>query len=168
MFMSGGLNPIGIAVLVAVAAGSFWAGSALKQAEWTEDKNAALELQAELNQQSEDERKALNKQVLGLQIDLEQAERNTERMSDEIQDAINRAAVVTTFTPAVPAACPAVRCPVVDTTQHYRLFNCAINNSCQTISPTGETRLGDARLQRTDFTAGMDGTSRPYDRSRAF
>ena len=163
MFMSGGLNPIGIAVLVAVAAGGFWTGSSLKQASWDRATNKALVLQQELNQQSEDERKALNKQVMGLQIDLEQAERNTERMSDEIQDAINRAAVVTTFTPAVPAACP-----VVDAVQHYRLFNCAINNSCQTISPTGETRLGDARLQRTDFTAGMDGTSRPYDRSRAF
>jgi len=165
---TGGLNPIGIAVLALAAIGGFWAGSSLKQAAWDRAENKALVLQQELDQQSEDERKALNKQVLGLQIDLEQAERNTERMSDEIQDAINRAAVVTTFTPAVPAACPVVRCPVVDAVQHYRLFNCAINNSCQTISPTGETRLGDARLQRTDFTAGMDGTSRPYDRSRAF
>ena len=164
----GFLETYKIAVLVAVLLVGFWAGSSLKQAAWDRAENKALVLQQELNQQSEDERKALNKQVLGLQIDLEQAERNTERMSDEIQDAINRAAVVTTFTPAVPAACPAVRCPVVDTTQHYRLFNCAINNSCQTISPTGETRLGDARLQRTDFTAGMDGTSRPYDQSRAF
>ncbi len=166
MFMSGGLNPIGIAVLVAVAAGSFWAGSALKQAEWTEDKNAALELQAELNQQSEDERKALNEQVMELQIELDQEERNSERMKDEIQDAINRATVVKPAPGKAPRGCPV--CNIVDTTEHYRLFNCAINNSCQTISPTGETRFGDASLPRTVPASGVDGASRPYDQSRAF
>ena len=168
MFMSGGLNPIGIAVLVAVAAGGFWTGSSLKQASWDRATNKALVLQQELNQQSEDERKALNKQVMGLQIDLEQAERNTERMSDEIQDAINRAAVVTTFSPAVPAACPAVRCPVVDAARHYRLFNAAISNSLGEVSPSGETRLSNASLPGAVPASGMDGTSRPDYSDRAF
>ena len=158
----GFLQTYKIAVLVAVAAGSFWAGSALKQADWTEDKNASLELQAALTAQSDAERKILNELNLQLQLDLEQAERNTERMSDEIQDAINRAAVVTTFTPAVPAACPAVQCPVVDTAEHYRLYNCAVRNSCQTVSPSGATRLSDASLPGSDSVAEVDGRSGPY------
>ena len=165
---TGGLNPIGIAVLALAAIGGFWAGSSLKQAAWDRAENKALVLQQELNQQSEDERKALNKQVLGLQIDLDQAERNTERMSDEIQDAINRAAVVTTFTPAVPSACPTVRCPVVDAAQHYRLFNDAIGNTLGEVSPYGSTRLSNASLPRAVPASGVDGSSRPYDQSRAF
>ncbi|KKK89924.1 hypothetical protein LCGC14_2728210, partial [marine sediment metagenome] len=154
---TGGLNPIGIAVLALAAIGGFWAGSSLKQAAWDRAENKALVLQQELDQQSEDERKALNKQVLGLQIDLEQAERNTERMSDEIQDAINRAAVVTTFSPAVPKDCPAVRCNIVDAAKHYRLFNDAINNTLEEVSPTGSTRLGNASLPRAVPASGVDG-----------
>ena len=165
---TGGLNPIGIAVLALAAIGGFWAGSSLKQAAWDRAENKALVLQQELDQQSEDERKALNKQVLGLQIDLEQAERNTERMSDEIQDAINRAAVVTTFTPAVPAACPAVRCNIIDAAQHYRLFNDAIGNTLGEVSPTGSTRLGDAGLPRAGSAPGVDGASGPDYSNGAF
>ena len=165
---TGGLNPIGIAVLALASIGGFWAGSSLKQAAWDRAENKALVLQQELDQQSEDERKALNKQVLGLQIDLEQAERNTERMSDEIQDAINRAAVVTTFSPAVPKDCPAVRCNIVDAAKHYRLFNDAINNTLEEVSPTGSTRLSNASLPRAVPASGVDGASRPYDQSRAF
>ena len=166
--MISGINPIGIAALAVVALGSFWAGSSLKQAAWDRAENKALVLQQELDQQSEEERKALNKQVLGLQIDLEQAERNTERMSDEIQDAINRAAVVTTFTPKVPAACPAVRCNIIDAAQHYRLFNDAIGNTLGEVSPYGSTRLSNASLPRAVPASGVDGASGPDYSNGAF
>ena len=161
-----GLNPIGIAVIVVIAAGSFWAGSALKQAEWTEDKNAALELQVELDAQSDKERRILNEKNLKLQIDLEQAERNTERLSDEIQDAINRASVVKPSPVKTPRGCPV--CNIVDTAEHYRLFNCAVRNSCQTVSPTGSTRFGNASLPRAVPASGVDGTSGPDYRNGAF
>ncbi len=162
-----GLNPIGIAVIVVVAAGSFWTGSALKQSAWNEAENAALKLQVELDQRSEDERRELNEKNLLLQLDLEEANRNTERMSDEIQDAINRASVVRTVIVKAPKGGPVV-CPVVDAAEHYRLFNCAVRNSCQTVSPTGSTRFGDAGLPRPGTAPGVDGTSGPDYSNGAF
>ena len=151
-----------IAVLVAVLLFGFWAGNALKQAAWDRADNTALELQAELDEQSDAERKVLNELNLQLQLDLEQAERNTERMANEIQDAINRASVVTTFTPKAPQNCPVVRCNVVDAAQHYRLFNAAISNTIEAVPDAGKTRLGDARLPGSVSVTGVDGSSRPY------
>ena len=158
--MINGLNPIGIAVLVVVAAGSFWGGSALKQAEWTEDKNAALELQAELTAKSDVERRELNEKNLELQLDLEEAERNTERMANEIQDAINRASVVKPSPVKTPMGCPV--CNIVDVAEHYRLFNAAVSNTIEAIPDAGETRLSDASLPESDLAAEVDGRSRPY------
>ncbi len=163
--MINGLNPIGIAVIVVVAAGSFWAGSALKQSEWNEAENAALKIQVELDEQSDAERRELNKKNLQLQLGLEEAERNTERMRDEIQDAINRASVVTTFTPKTSADCPVVRCNVIDAAKHYKLFNAAISNTLETVPDAGETRLSDASLSGSDSTTGVDGSSRPYNKA---
>ncbi|KKL53221.1 hypothetical protein LCGC14_2277600 [marine sediment metagenome] len=157
--MINGLNPIGIAVLVVVAAGSFWGGSALKQAEWTEDKNAALELQAALTAKSDVERRELNEKNLLLQLDLEEAKRDTERMRDDVQDAINRASVVKTFTVKTPQDCPALRCNIVDAAEHYRLFNAAISNTLEALPDAGETRILDARLRGAYFTPPMDGLS---------
>ena len=157
-----GLNPIGIAVIVVVAAGSFWTGSSLKQAKWDRADKAALELQAELNEQSDAEQRILNEKNLELELDLEQAKRNTERMRDEIQDAINRASVVTTFSPKVPQDCPVVRCNIVDAAEHYRLFNAAVSNTIETVPDAGETRFGDASLSGSDSATGVDGSSRPY------
>ena len=162
--MINGLNPIGIAVIVVVAAGSFWAGSSLKQAKWDRVENAALEYQAKLKQQSDEERRILNKHNLQLELDLEQAKRNTERMRDEIQDAINRASVVTTFSLKAPQDCPIVRCNVVDAAEHYRLFNAAISNTLEAVPDAGETRLSDASLSGSDPAAGVDGSSRPYNK----
>ena len=157
-----GLNPVGIAVLVIVAVASAWIASSLKQAEWDRADKAALVLQAELKEQSDEERKILNEKNLKLEIDLEQEKRNTERMANEIQDAINRASVVTTFSPKVPQDCPVVRCNVVDAAEHYRLFNAAVSNTIETVPDAGETRFGDASLSGSDSATGVDGSSRPY------
>ena len=157
-----GLNPLGIAALVAVAVASAWIASSLKQAEWDRADKAALVLQAELKEQSDEERRELNEKNLLLQLDLEEAERNTERMANEIQDAINRASVVTTFTPKVPQNCPTVQCNVVDAAEHYRLFNAAISNTLEAVPDAGETRLGDAYLPGSDSVAEVDGRSGPY------
>ncbi len=166
--MISGINPIGIAALAVVAIGSFWAGSSLKQASWDRATNKALVLQQELNQQSEEERRILNEANLQLQLELEQAERNIGRMADEIQDAINRATVVTTYSPETPKDCPAVRCNIVDAARHYRLFNDAITNTLEEVSTSGSTRFGDARVPGAVPASGVDGPGRPYDRSRAF
>ena len=154
-----GLNPLGIAALVAVAVISAWIASSLKQAAWDRADKAALVLQAELKEQSDEERRELNEKNLQLQLDLEEAERNTERMANEIQDAINRASVVTTFTPKTPQNCPTVRCNVVDAAEHYRLFNAAISNTLEAIPDAGETRVLDARLRGAYFTPPLDGLS---------
>lgn len=153
------INQYKIIVLVVVLLVGFWAGSALKQAAWDRADKAALVLQVKLDAQSDAERQVLNEFNLQLQLDLEQSERNSERMRDEIQDAINRAAVVKTFTPAVPKACPAVRCNMVDAAQHYRLFNSAISNTLEALPDAGETRFSDARMRGAYFTPPLDGLS---------
>ncbi len=162
------INQYKIIVLVGMLLVGVWVGSALKQAAWDRADKAALVLQAELDAQSDAERQVLNEFNLQLQLDLEQAERNTERMSNEIQDAINRASVVKTFTVKTPQDCPVLRCNIVDTAEHYRLFNCAVRNSCQTVSPSGVTRLSDASLRRASSVAGVDGAGRYYNEDRSF
>jgi len=156
------VNWVRLSLLGAALVLAFAAGSKLKQAEWNRANIAAFEIQAELGAQSDAERRILNEQNLKLELDLEQSKRNTERMRDEIQDAINRASVVTTFTPQAPQNCPTVRCNVVDAAQHYRLFNSAISNAIEAVPDAGETRLGDASLSGSDPITRMDGSSRPY------
>ena len=159
----GGLNPVGVAVLVVALLGGFWAGSSLKQAQWDRAENKALELQAELRQQSDEERKVLNEQNLALQVGLEESQRKAEQFNEELQNEINRIPVTTTFTVTTAVNCPVVQCNIPDAREHYRLFNCAINNACETLPDASKTDLGNVRLSRSDFFAGMDGGSGPDD-----
>jgi len=126
----GGLNPVGIAVLVAALLGGFWAGNSLKQAQWDRAENKALELQAELRRQSDEERKVLNEMNLALQVGLEESQREAEQFNEELQNEINREPVTTTFTVTTSDNCPVVQCNIPDARSHYRMFNCAINNAC--------------------------------------
>ena len=157
----GGLNPVGVAVLVVALLGGFWAGSSLKQAQWDRAENKALELQAELRRQSDEELKVLNELNLALQVGLEESQRKAEQFNEELQNEINREPVTTTFTVTTSDECPVVQCNIPDARQHYRLFNCAINNACETLSDASDADIGNVRLSRSDFTAGLDGGSGP-------
>ena len=164
----GGLNPVGIAVLIAALLGGAWAGSSLKQAQWDRAENKALKVQQELLRQSEEERNKLNDEVLESQLRLEHAEHKVEVMSEEIQNAINREPVVTTVTVETSKDCPVVKCNIPDAAQHYRLFNCGINNSCETVPAAGKAGRGDAAVPQTSIFTSLDEINGLDEQSQSF
>ena len=157
----GSLNPLGIVALIGLFGFGFWSGSCTIQAQWDRAQNKALEKQQELEAQSESERRALNAQVMELTLNLESAALEAARLSEDIQNAINRAPVVRTIEVAG-------ECHVPDSREHYRLFNCAIRNSCKALPDAGEADLRDATVPGSDSITGLDGVHRPEYSSTAF
>jgi len=150
-------NYIRLGVLGLILILTFLAGSKMKQAQWDRAKVKALELHQQLKDQSEAERKALNEQVFELQISLENEELKATRLNDELQIAINREPVVTTISVSTSDDCPVVKCNIPDVGIHYRLFNCAISNSCETLPDASETNLSNDPVPIANSFTLMDG-----------
>ncbi len=124
------------AAIAAVFAAGFSTGGNRVQAKWDKAENLALKQQVLLVQQAEEERDFANSRLFENQLSLEDAELKAERLNDDLQTEINRA-VVTTISVSTDN-CPAVTF-TVDPAVHFRLFNCAINNSCEAVPPADQT-----------------------------
>ena len=161
-------NWIRLGILGVILAGTFSAGSKFKQAQWDRAENEALKLQQVYRQNAEKERDLLNSQVFELQISLEDEELKAARLNDALQIEINHLPVVTTVTVETSDGCPVVQCNIPNAGSHYRLFNCAINNSCETLPATSETNLSDGLMSRSDFFAQMDGIYGFVDKDFSF
>ncbi len=155
----------GLGILLTIA---FATGSNLKQAKWDRAVVEALELQDELNDQSDAERKVLNDQVFELQVDLADAELEAERLNDDLQIEINREPVVTTISVSTSDNCPVVQCNIPDVRAHFRLFNCAISNSCKTLPDAGEASISDGAVSRSDSFTFVDGVYGRDNQDRSF
>ena len=148
---------IAAAVVLIIFFAGFKQGSARVQSRWDKSENAALTQQQNLRIQAEKERDLANSILLDKQIALENAELEAQRFNDELQIAINREPVVTTVSVSTSDDCPVVQCNIPDAGSHFRLFNCAINNSCETLSPADQASLSDGTMPRPDSLASMDG-----------
>ena len=164
----GPANYIRLGILGAVLIGAFLAGGKMRQAQWDRAENEALKLQQVYRQNAEEERDLLNSQVFELQISLENEELKAARLNDELQIAINREPVVTTISVSTSDDGPVVQCNIPDVGVHYRLFNCAINNSCETLSPSGETNLSDGTVPSSDSFTFVDGVYGRIDKDFSF
>ena len=156
MFPAGRFIILG-AIIVAIFTAGILYGRSQIQSRWDKAENAALTQQQALRIQAEKERDLVNSILLDKQIALEQAELEAQRFNDELQIAINREPVVTTVSVSTSDDCPVVRCNIPDAGSHYRLFNCAINNSCEAVPITDQASLSDGTLPRPDTLADMDG-----------
>ena len=161
---------IGALVVFLTLFGTFMYKSGAKsvQADWDKDKINALEVQQQLKEQSEAERKVLNKQVFELQVELESEESKAARINDELQIAINREPVVTTVSVSAGDGCPVVDINIPDVVNHFRLFNCAISNSCETLPDAGEANISDGAVQGADSFTFVDGIYGRDNQDRPF
>jgi len=136
-------NWVRVGALVAVVVAIFFAGdrqgSNRVQAQWVKADNLALKQHILLRQQAESERDLLNEQVFELQTFLDYEELKAEGFENALQIAIAAERLVQTVVLPAPDGCPAVQCAVLDSRRHFRLWNCAINNSCETLPPADET-----------------------------
>jgi hypothetical protein len=157
MEMMNWLRIAGLTAVIGIVFSAGWkSGAGRVQAKWDRAENLALTEQALLTEQAERERDVLSQQVRMQQISLEAEELKTQRLSDEIQNLINREPVTrTVVAETTDGVC---ECDVPDTAQHFRLFNCGISNNCpQTSGDSPEASFRDGPLSRADLVTSVDG-----------
>lgn len=147
-------------ILPAVAAGllGWWLGTNHVEGKWAKADNKALTIQRELTADALRDNRVLNLQVEGTLSQLAISEEEAQRAKDELQTEIDKAPLVNTVIPEVPANCPEIKCYVPDVERHFRLWNCGIGHSCQALHPAGQAGHSDAFVPGAGVTAGLDGS----------
>ena len=127
-------------VAVAVVVGAYFYGvSAGKNAE--RDKWMKVELErsqafADTLLELEATNLALTEENAAVEAAAEQDKAENRRLTNEIEQLIDRTPTVRTKRIEVPGNCPAIECPVPDIPHDFRLHNCAIDPAPCDLSDT--------------------------------
>ena len=133
----------------------WWLGTNHIEGKWAKADNAALREQTRLYDEAiKDNRKLEDSNALAL-LRLSVSEEESRRVKDELQAEIDKEPLVRAI---VLDSIPDGQCFVPDVERHFRLWNCGISNSCQTLPDAVQADHSNGSLRGSDIVAGMDGT----------
>lgn len=131
----------------------WWLGTNHVEGQWAKTDNRALTEQTRLYDEAIRENRVLNDRVATALFGLSISEENAQRAKDELQAEIDKEPLVRTI-----VLDSISECFVPDVKRHFRLWNCGISNSCQTLPGTSQTDYRNGPLRRASTAAGLDGS----------